>query len=190
MNPFSDSADIYKIALSNFTEDMEYLQSCNNNLPIILILNLIFRITTYKLIVLKVFNILCVITTFYFMYKICSLENKKTNIVLLSVFHLSTFLYTNQIYNDTICIALITAVLYFIIKSENNKFEKSLIPVLLFLQYIIRPVGIVVIIASMMYYILKKRNWKMILAIFLFLFNLGNKIKIYLLLISDFSDII
>lgn len=165
MNPFSDSADIYKIAFSNFTEDMEYLQRCNNNLPITIILNLIFRITTYNLIALKVFNILCVITTFYFMYKICSLENKKTNIVLLGVFHLSTFLYTNQIYNDTICIAIIAIVLYLHIKLNPSLWDKILVPVLLWLQYILRPVGIIVIIASIMYYILKKRIWKMVLAI-------------------------
>lgn len=108
MNPFSDSAEITKIALSDFKENIRYLQSCNNNLPITIILNLIFRITVYSIMSFKIFNIVCFIVTLYYMYKICSLENKNTSIIIFGTLHLSTFLYTNQIYNDTICIMIIT----------------------------------------------------------------------------------
>ena len=58
------------IALSNFTEQMEYLQANPNNLPTVLIFNLIFRVTTYDVFVLKVVNIICNIVTIYFAYKI------------------------------------------------------------------------------------------------------------------------
>ena len=70
IKPFSDMYYVADIALSNFTRNLEYLETHHNNLATIIVFNLIFKITTYDVISLKIFNILCNILTIYFTYKI------------------------------------------------------------------------------------------------------------------------
>ncbi len=164
---FSDMAEVTKIALSNFTENMEYLQRCSNNLPIALVFNLIFRLTTYQVWILKVLNCVCNCVTIYFTYRLYeNIYGQKNRLVLVwGIFLIPTFLYVNMVYNDIISTMLIVICLYLMTKNENQKWEKFLIPILLFLQFIIRPVGIILLIAAIMYYVLKKKSLKMVFAI-------------------------
>ena len=154
--PFSD------IALSNFTEQMEYLQANPNNLPTVLIFNLIFRVTTYDVFVLKVVNIICNIVTIYFAYKIYQNIYKKENslVLLLGISSITVFLYVNNVYNDIIFTALTTIIFYLVTKDNQSKRDIMIISILSVIQFLIRPVGIILIIAICMYFILKKREIK------------------------------
>lgn len=177
---FSDMAEVTKIALSNFTENMEYLQRCSNNLPIALVFNLIFRITTYQVWALKVLNCVCNCVTIYFTYRLYeNIYGQKNRLVLIwGIAFIPIFLYVNMVYNDIISTMLMVICLYLMTKDENQKWEKCLIPILLFLQFIIRPVGVILIIAAMMYYGLKKKSLKMVLTILIVfcVFNFGYQV--------------
>ncbi len=168
IKPFSDMLQVTDIALSNFKNKIEYLQVYPNNLPIAIVFNLIFRITTYDVFVLKIVNILCNIITIYFAYKIYQNIYQKENkmVLILGICSVSTFLYVNHIYNDVIYVALTTSILYLVTKKEQNVKEVVLISILAFLQFVIRPVGIILNIAIGMYYILKRQEFKKVLTIF------------------------
>ena len=144
------------------------MQVYPNNLPIAIVFNLIFRITTYDVFVLKIVNILCNIITIYFAYKIYQNIYQKENkmVLILGICSVSTFLYVNHIYNDVIYVALTTSILYLVTKKEQNVKEVVLISILAFLQFVIRPVGIILNIAIGMYYILKRQEFKKVLTIF------------------------
>lgn len=162
--PFSDMKYVTDIALSNFTDQIEYLQANPNNLPIILIFNLIFRLTTYDVFVLKVVNIICNVVTIYFTCKIYkNIYNKENRLVLfLGVSSISVFLYVNNVYNDIIFTTFTTIIIYLVTKEEHSKRDIAIISILSFIQFIIRPVGIILIIAICMYFILKKMNFKIV----------------------------
>lgn len=166
---FSDMLNVVTVAISNFAEGMDYLQRLSNNLPIVIVFNLIFRLTIYDIWALKIFNVICNVITVYFTYKIYkNIYGKDNRLVLfLGISSIALFLYVNMLYNDIISTMLITVCLYLITKNNINKAEKVLIPILLFLQFIIRPVGIILIIATIMYYIFKQKNVKMVFAIVL-----------------------
>lgn len=172
IKPFSDMFFITEIALSDFKNEIQYLQHYPNNLPISIIFNLIFRITQYDVIHIKIFNIICNMATIYFAYKIYeNIYKKKNNIViLLGICSISTFLYVNNAYNDIIFTALTTIILYLVTKEKQSKIDIFIISILVFLQFIVRPVGIILIIAVCMYYLLKNKNIKnivILLSIFL-----------------------
>ena len=172
IKPFSDMFFVTEIALSDFQNEIQYLQHYPNNLPISIIFNLIFRITQYDVIYIKIFNIICNMTTIYFTYRIYeNIYKKKNNIViLLGIFSISTFLYVNNAYNDIIFTALTTIILYLVTKEKQSRIDIFIISILAFLQFIVRPVGIILIIAVCMYYILKNKNIKnivILLSIFL-----------------------
>lgn len=175
IKPLSDMYFVTEIALSNFQNEIQYLQYYPNNLPISIIFNLIFRITQYDVIYIKIFNIICNIITIYFSYRIYeNIYKKKNNIViLLGVFSIFTFLYVNNAYNDIIFTALTTIVLYLVTKENKRKIDIFIISILSFLQFIVRPVGIILIIAVCMYYLLKNKNIKNI-GILLIIFLICN----------------
>ncbi len=160
ITPFSDMAEVIKIAKSNFTENIEYLQKYPNNLPICILYNLIFKVSSYNVIILKILNVICNILTIYFAYKIYEniYKNKNIVLVLLGLCSISTFLYVNCTYNDLIFVTIVMAILYLVTKEQQNKLKFLLICILSFLQYIIRPVGIILVIALCLYYLLNKRN--------------------------------
>lgn len=160
--PFSDMKYVTDIALSNFTSQIEYLQANPNNLPITIIFNLIFRFTTYDVFVLKIVNIICNIITIYFAYKIYkNIYRKESKLVIfLGVTSISVFLYVNNVYNDIIFTALTTIIIYLVTKEKQSKTDIIIISILSFMQFIIRPVGIIFIIAICMYFLLKKKNIK------------------------------
>lgn len=167
IKPFSDMQNVTDIALSNFKEGMEYLQIYPNNLPITIIFNLIFRITTYNVLVLKIVNIICNIVTIYFAYKTYKNIYKKDNelVLILGVISISVFLYVNCTYNDLIFTTLTTIIIYLVTKDKYNKKDIVIISILSFLQFIVRPVGIILIIAILMYIILKKKKIKTMMII-------------------------
>lgn len=171
IKPFSDMYYVTEIALSDFKNEIQYLQHYPNNLPISIVFNLIFRITQYDVIYIKIFNIICNIVTIYFAYKIYKNIYRKENkiVIILGIFSISTFLYVNNAYNDIIFTVLTTIILYLVTKEEQNKINTLIISILSFLQFIIRPVGIILIIAICMYYLLKNKDIKkiaVVLAIF------------------------
>ena len=167
LKPFSDMKSVTDIALANFNTDIHYLQIYPNNLPITIVFNIIFRITGYNVISLKIFNIICNIFIIYVSAKIYeNIYKRENNVTLIfGLFGIATFLYVNNTYNDIVFTILIMIALYFITKQYNNKFDIVIISVILFLQYIIRPVGIIVVIATIMYYLLKNKNKKNVIAI-------------------------
>ena len=168
LKPFSDMRSVTEIALSNFKENLNYLQIYPNNLPITFLFNLIFRITMYDTLNIKIFNIICNILIIHFTYGIYKNIYKNDNrlILLLGLFNISSFIYVNHVYNDIVFVALVMGAVYLVTKESNNsRFNIVLISVLLFLQYIIRPVGIITIIAFIMYYILKNRDIKKVIVI-------------------------
>ncbi len=177
--PFSDMGQVVKIAMSDFTENIEYLQLYPNNFTICVIYNLIFRLTSYNTWGIKILNIICNILTIYFAYKIYKNIFKKDNILVLvlGVFSISTFLYVNCTYNDLIFTTFVMGTIFCITKEKQDLTNTIIISILAFLQYIIRPVGIILIIAICMYYLLKEKNIKKIvilLSVFLIL-NFGYK---------------
>lgn len=172
IKPFSDMFFVTEIALSDFQNEIQYLQHYPNNLPISIIFNLIFRITQYNVIYIKIFNIICNIATIYFAYRIYeNIYKKKDNLVILfGIFSISTFLYVNNAYNDIIFTALVTIILYLVTKEKQSKIDIFIISILAFLQFIVRPVGIILIIAICIYYLLKNKDIKnivLLLSIFL-----------------------
>ncbi len=53
LKPFSDNLIVTEIALSDFRTGMEYLQRYPNNLPTVLLFNVIFRVAGYNVLSLK-----------------------------------------------------------------------------------------------------------------------------------------
>lgn len=167
LKPFSDMQYVTEIALSNFKNNIDYLKIYPNNLPIAIIFNLIFRITSYKIIYIKIFNIICNILIIFFAQSIYkNIYKKESRIILLfGIFNFAPIIYVNHIYNDIIFVTIVMFAIFLITKNNESKFDIWLISISLFLQYIIRPVGIIIIIASTMYYILKNKNVKNVLII-------------------------
>lgn len=177
--PFSDMGEVVKIAISDFTENIEYLKINPNNFAICLIYNLIFKLTSYNVLNIKILNVACNILTIYFAYRIYKNIFKQDNILVLvmGIISISTFLYVNCTYNDLIFTTLVTIIIFCLTKPKQNLANTIFIAILSFLQFIVRPVGIILIIATCMYYLLKERNIKKIailLSIVLVL-NLGYK---------------
>ena len=163
--PFSDMGNVVNIAMSNFTDGIDYLQCYPNNIPITIIFNLIFRFTTYDFTVLKLFNITCNMLTIFFAYKLYKNIYKKANktVLLFGVVSISTFLYVNCLYTDICFTLLTTVILYIVTKEKNSEVDIIIISLLSFLQYKIRAVGIILIIALVMYYLIKHKNYKNVL---------------------------
>ena len=65
---------------------------------------------------------------------------KNRIVILLGIFSISVFLYANQMYNDVIYVMLSTVCLYITTKQENKIQDTIILSLLLFLQFIIRPV--------------------------------------------------
>ena len=161
IKPFSDMMQITKIAQSNFSQGIEYLQHYPNNLPITILFYLMFKLHSGVMII-KLFNVACNIITIYFAYKTYQniYKNENKLVLLFGIFSIPTFLYVNHMYNDIIFVALTTIILYIITKEKLRKQDIILLVTLSFIQYIIRQVGIILIIAECMYLILKKCNVK------------------------------
>ena len=168
---------VCKIALSNFKDGIEYLQIYPNNLPITLLFNMIFRITVYDVDVLKGLNIICNIYTIYYTYKIFKNIYNEENmfVIVFGVLYIPVVLYVNSAYNDLIFTTLVTMVLYQITKNKKKKIDIYFTAILLFVQYILRPVGIILIIAIEMYYLFKEKNLKNFFVVILIftLFSIG-----------------
>lgn len=177
--PFSDMGEVVKIAMSDFTENIEYLKINPNNFSICLIYNLILKLTSYNVISLKILNIICNIVTIYFAYRIYKNIFKKDDILvlMLGIIGISTFLYVNCTYNDLIFTTLVTIIIFCLTKEKQSVFNTIVISILSFLQFLVRPVGIILIIAICMYYLLKEKNIKNILILLsiVLILNLGYK---------------
>ncbi len=164
LKPFSDMLRVIEIASSNFSQGIDYLQIYPNNVPITIIFYILLKIYS-GVTIIKIFNIFCNISTIIFAYKIYNNVYKNNNriVLLLGIFSMSTFLYINHLYNDVIYVLLATIMIYIATKDSYNVKDIIALSVLAFLQYIIRPVGIILIIAVAMYLILKKFDYKTLL---------------------------
>ncbi len=174
IKPFSDMLNVTSIAFSGFRDGMEYLQSAPNNLPISIIFYLLFKIYN-DVFIIKLVHVFCNIVTIYFSYRIYFNIFKKDSkfVLLLGVFSISVFLYANYMYNDVIFTVLTTVILYFVTKPVYSKFDIGALAVLLFLQFIIRPVGIILYIAVCMFFVLKRHHYTGV-AVFICCFVLFN----------------
>ncbi len=166
IKPFSDMQGIVNVASSCFKEGMEYIYLFPNNLPIAIIFFFLFKM--YKgIVIIKLANVICNIITIYFAYKtyknIYTNENKL--VLLFGIFSIPAFLYVNHVYNDVIFVAITTIILYIITKEKLMRKDIIILAILSFIQFFIRQVGIILIIAEIMYLILKKHNYKAALAI-------------------------
>ncbi len=168
LKPFSDMGKVYDIAINNFRYDIEYLQQYPNNLPITIIFYLILKLHK-GVMAIKILNIICNIAIIYFTYKTYTNITKKKNklVLLLGITSISMLLYENCLYNDIIFTSLVAIIIYIATKEEHSIKDIVALSLLSFAQYIIRPVGIILIIAICMYFILKKQNLKIILSIIL-----------------------
>ena len=166
IKPFSDMKSVVQIATSGFKEGMEYIYVYPNNLPIATIFYFLFKIYNGVMVV-KITNIVCNMLIIYFAYKTYKNIYKKKNrlVLLFGIFSISTFLYVNHVYNDVMYVALTTVILYITTKKELVKKDIILLALLSFLQFLIRPVGIILIIAISMYLILKKYDYKTVIVI-------------------------
>ena len=166
IKPFSDMKSVVQIATSGFKEGMEYIYVYPNNLPIAAIFYFLFKIYNGVMVV-KITNIVCNMLIIYFAYKTYKNIYKKKNrlVLLFGIFSISTFLYVNHVYNDVMYVALTTVILYITTKEELVKKDIILLALLSFLQFLIRPVGIILIIAISMYLILKKYDYKTVIVI-------------------------
>lgn len=167
LKPFSDMYYVTEIASSNFKNQIQYLQTYPNNLPTTIIFYLLLKMSSNNVFIIKLFNVFCNIITIYFAYKIYYNVYKQDNkmVILLGITSISTFLYANNAYNDVIFTLLTTIILYLVTKEEKTKKDIILLVIMSFLQFIIRPVGIILIIAICMYFILKKYDYKMVITI-------------------------
>lgn len=169
LKPFSDMEEVVKIAMSDFRENIEYIQIYPNNLPTSLLFNILFRFTIHNYATIKILNIFCNIITIYYTYKIFDNIYKQKNgiVLLLGLCEIPAFLYANYVYNDVIFTTFTTIILYIITKKQERKIDFWILNILLFLQYVIRPVGIVFVIAVEMYYVFKEKNIKKFIVVLL-----------------------
>lgn len=174
IKPFSDMLKVTEIAFSNFNQGIEYLQQYPNNLPITIIFWLMLKLYNGVMII-KLGNVVCNIITIYFAYKIYKNIYHKENkmVVFLGIFSMATFLYVNHVYNDIIFVSFTTIMIYIVTKENMKKKDIIILSILSFIQFIIRPVGIILIIAISMYLILKKYKYKTV-AILIVIFVIGN----------------
>jgi len=166
--PYSDMKSVYDIAANGLVDETGYLSVYNNQIPITVYLYLLMCLFGKSVLVPKIFNIIFNTVILFFVYKIYVLLNGKEKSALAIIWMTSPFLpvimYVNHIYND-ILFTMITVILIYIVL--NNNFSNPMMCVMCFLsvlQYVIRPSGIIYIIAIAMYMILKYGEWKKCIA--------------------------
>lgn len=164
LEPFSDMSNVYNIAANGLTDDTGYLSTYNNQIPLTVYLWIIVSIFGKSIMVPKVCNIILNFIILLLIYKIVieltnSSDTAKIS-VWLSAIWLSCILYINHIYNDILFTALTLAMVYIVVKGSYTKPEMIVLCALSVIQYLIRPCGILYIIAIAMYMIMKQKVWR------------------------------
>ncbi len=162
--PFSDMKCIYDIAVHHMKDEIGYLQIYYNQIPITLYLCMILQVFGESILVPKLFNILFDIIILFFLYKIYRLLSQNVTqskaIIWFAAGILPVFLYENHIYSDVPFTALTVILIYLILKADYTPMHLSVMIILSVLQYLLRPVGIIYIIAAAMYMIFAQKEWK------------------------------
>lgn len=164
LEPFSDMKFIYDIAINNMHDEIGYLSTYSNQIPITIYLWLITKIFGISIFVPKILNLIFNVVIFFFIYKLYVLCNGKTEdakaIVWFSALLIPPILYENHIYNDVLFTMLTIIMVYMIMQGKYTRSMLVLLSGLSIIQYLIRPCGIIYIIAMIMYMILFQREWK------------------------------
>ncbi|MCR5608772.1 MAG: hypothetical protein K6G26_06880, partial [Lachnospiraceae bacterium] len=164
LEPFSDMLSIFNIAISGMKDPEGYLSNYNNQIPITVYLWIITKVFGKKIIIPKIFNIVCDVVILYFVYKIYQIlfdkKDECKSIVWFVAPFLPVILYTNHIYNDVLYTALTMTLLYMVLKSKWSTLNYVIMCVISVIQYVIRPVGIIYIIALTMHMVLYRKDIK------------------------------
>ncbi len=161
LKTFSDMKFVSDIAMNNFHDDTGYLLGFSNNYPIVIIFYILFKAFYSDVIVIRLINIFMNIGIAYFSYKTYNLIYEKENkfVLLLSFINISVFLYVNHVYNDIMFTFLNSVLLYLVMLNKKSKVHYFGIILLSVLQYLIRPVGIIYIIAIAMYMFFTRKEY-------------------------------
>ncbi|MCM1234890.1 MAG: hypothetical protein NC489_32720 [Ruminococcus flavefaciens] len=164
LEPFSDMKMVYDIACHNMRDESGYLSSCSNQIPVCIYLWILLKVFGESIMVPKLFNLLCNILICWFIYKIYLFYsddfNSAKGIIWFSAFLIPPVLYENHIYNDVFFTMLTVIMVYFILCRKYTKMTLLLLCGIAILQYLIRPCGIIYIIAMEMYMILFRKERK------------------------------
>ena len=160
--PFSDMKMVYEIAVSGFKLHQDYISFYTNNIPTV-ILMMLFTFLYKSIIIVKIINIICNIIIAYLTYKIAENLGKKNKLYfILCLLNIPVFLYINIIYNDIAFTLLTTLLIYLTTKNNKGKWNLPLRIILSVIEFMIRPVGIIHIIAITMYEVLSGKNYKLV----------------------------
>ena len=159
--PFSDMKMVYEIAVSKFQLHQDYIRFYTNNIPTV-ILMMCFTFLYKSIVTVKIINIIFNIIIAYLTYKIAENLGKKNKLYfILTLINIPVFLYINIIYNDIAFTLLTTILIYLTIKDKKDKWNLPLRIILSVIEFMIRPVGIIHIIAITMYEILSNKQYKL-----------------------------
>lgn len=187
LEPFSDMSYVYNIATNGLTDDTGYLSTYDNQIPLTVYLWIIVSIFGKSIMVPKVFNIIFNLIILFLTYKIVkqitnSSETAKLS-VWLSAIWLSSIIYINHIYNDVLFTALTLAMVYIAVKGSYTTMEMILLCALSVIQYLVRPCGILYIIAIAMYMVMKQKVWRrcltlltIVVSMIILTININNKV--------------
>ncbi|MCR5700808.1 MAG: glycosyltransferase family 39 protein [Lachnospiraceae bacterium] len=171
--------NIYEIAINGFKDEQGYLSNCPNQIPITTYLWVITSIFGKNILIPKIFNIICNVGIIYFLYKIYlviadtnELSSDKKAIMWFSTPILSVVLYENHIYNDILFTFLTTILIYLVLKKQDTNLIFAIVCVLSVVQYVIRPTGIIYIIAIFLYMVLYQQHYRKALVYVLFCVSL------------------
>lgn len=167
LEPFSDMKSAYDIAVNGLRDDYGYLSLYNNQIPLVIYLWIITGIFGKSIIVPKFFNIVCNIITLFFIYKIYEVSdfpksdnNKNKAVLWFGSLFIPVIMYVNHIYNDILFTALTAALVYLVVADFESKLRYIIICLLSVIQYLIRPSGIIYIMAIALYIVIIRKQWK------------------------------
>lgn len=164
LEPYSDMKYIYDIAVNGLRDETGYLSVYNNQIPVTLYLWIVMGIFGKSIIVPKILNVVFNIIILIFMRRIYMLfgksENDAKGIIWFSSTFMAVFLYVNHIYNDILFTMLTVILIYMILKREYTAVRSGIICLLSVVQYLIRPSGIIYIIAIVLFMVFYQKEWK------------------------------
>lgn len=161
LEPFSDMYSVYNIAVNGMNDEAGYLTIYNNQIPLTIYLWVITSIFGKNILVPKLFNMLFNCIILILIYKITKEFTGSVRTagicIWLSAIWIPSILYINHIYNDVLFTMLTLAMVYIAVRGSYNISGMITLCLLSVLQYLIRPCGIIYIIAVAMYMIMHQR---------------------------------
>ena len=167
LKPFSDMGIVWEIATNGLKDESGYLSYYNNQIPLVIYLWVISNLFGNSILVPKIMNIvLCSITLIYTkkIWELYSKEKIDKKIIWFAMPFIPIIIYMNHIYNDILFTTLTIVLLYYVLLyKETIGKQTSLLASIILLsafQYVIRPVGIIYIVAIAIYMLFFRRELK------------------------------